>query len=256
MLDTHYAGLFAAYTSLVVATLILGTLWRRSARGAPIWPACERIELDRPWLDVALLLVSIAGVIGVGQLYMRGLLLPSEGALGSVCEAINQALIFSPVALLLVVRRQGPRTAFLPMERFWTRGVAGLGLGVAAGIAYSTATLDPTGLLSSIGAEASSGRLPAHAVQVLMEDLVIAALLVRLAGALRSEWGAGVLVAMLFAAAHVPAMLAGEDPVGTREIVRLSMDALIGVVVMVGLVRTRDVLWLYPTHLLMDIAQF
>lgn len=256
MLDTHYIGLFAAYGTLVAGTFFLRWLGGRSEAAEPVWPACERVELKRPWLDVGLFFVGVACVIGVGQLYMADMLIPAKGTLWAFADAVNQFLIFSPILLLLVVRRQGLRTAYLPGDRIARRLAAGVGLALAAGVAYSIATRDFTSIANSVAGEASSGWLPAHVVQVFMEDLLIAALLVRLAAGLRSELGAGLLVAVLFAASHLPAMFAGEDPVGTREIVRLGMDAAIGVIVMVGLVRTRDVLWLYPTHLLMDIAQF
>jgi len=258
VISAHYFGLFAAYGALVVATLAVVRLTRgregESARG--LWPATGAIELKRPWVDLGLFFVAVAAVIGVGQLYVNGMLLPETGPVFGLIEAVNQFLIFSPVLLLLLIRRQSLATALLPRGRVGLRLLAGFGLALVAALAYSLARRDFGVLVDAFAGEAGSAALGAHAVQVFMEDVAIAALLVRLSCAIRTEWGAGALVAALFAAGHLPAMLAGDDPVTGADIVALTMDFGIGLVVMIGLLRTRDVLWLFPTHFVMDVAQF
>ncbi|MGP1273422.1 MAG: hypothetical protein ACTS22_08805 [Phycisphaerales bacterium] len=254
----HYTGLFAAYGTLVLLTLALVGRQRRgdgTRRG--LWPACERVDLPRPWLDVGLFFVAAIGVITVGQLYMAGWLLPTAGPLGWLAEAANQALIFASIPLLLILRRQGPSTALLSGQKLGRRALAGVLLAAAAIGAYIAAAPATAGdVADAARAELADGRLLAHAVQVFMEDLAVAVLLVRLAAALRSEWAAGVGVALLFAGAHIPAMLAGGDLVEPVAYLHRGLDATIGVVVMVGLLKTRDLLWLFPTHLALDLTQF
>jgi len=256
----HYAGLFAAYGLLVVLTLLIHRVSRRSRRIETIWPAQDPVSLRHPWADVGFFVVAVAGVIGVGRLYQRGMLLPTpDSPAGAVSEAFNQFLIFAPIPLLLVMRRQGPETALLsPKRRPVRRLGAAVGLAAVAMLTYAAVTehtlADVAGAFAD---EARSGRLPAHAVQVFMEDLAIGVLLVRLAAAVRSEWAAGVAVATLFAAAHIPAMLSGAaEGLEPAALTHLGLDALIGVIVMVGLLKTRDVLWLFPTHLTLDVMQF
>jgi len=252
----HYYALFAGYGALVAATLALNHFFSRSKQSKPIWPAAGRPELKRPWTDLGLIFLAVIAVIGVGQLYTAGYLLPTSGELGPWAEALNQLIIFSPIPLLLLIRQQPPSTALLPMKRLPTRLAAGVGLALLAGVAYSAVARDFALIPGAIADEAAAGRLPAHAVQVLMEDLAIAALLVRLAAAIRSEWAAGALVATLFAASHIPAMLSGGEALTSGDAVRLALDVAIGLIVMVGLLKSRDLLWLYPTHLLLDVAQF
>ncbi len=257
MPNGHYLGLFAAYGTVVVLTLLIRLVFLKIPKLRPIWPAQGPIELRRPWLDFGLFFVAGIGVIAVGQLYQQNLLLPNTGPMGPAFEAINQGIIFLPIPLLLLIRRQGPRTALLPHGDLGRRVSASLVLATVAALVYVIATpasLTDFGLAFS--REASEGRLAAHAVQVFMEDLAIAALLVRLTLVLRSEWGAGIAVACLFAAAHIPAMLGAEAPVEPVEWAHRGLDAAIGVIVMVGLLKTRDLLWLYPTHFVMDMAQF
>ncbi len=256
-MNDHYVGLFAAYGSMVVLTVFVSVLLTRKRTAEPIWPAQETVRLPRPWLDLGLFFVAVVGVIAVGQLYQRGLMLPTRGPAGWLLEAVNHAAIFAPILILLAIRRQGLGTVLLPGGRLWLRLAAGCGLALVAAGAYVLAGPSTVSdVAGAIADEARDGVLLGHAVQVFMEDLAIAALLVRLAAALRSGWAAGVCVAVLFSAAHIPAMLGSGDPVTATDFLHRGFDAAIGVIVMVGLIRTRDVLWLYPTHLLMDLTQF
>jgi len=252
----HYYALFAGYGALVAATLALNHLFGRSKQSRAIWPATGRPDLKRPWTDLGLVFLAVIAVIGVGQLYTAGYLLPTSGELGPWAEAVNQLLIFSPIPLLILLRRQPLSTALLPVKRLPARVAAGVGLALLAGVAYSAVARDFSLIPGAVADEAAAGRLPAHAVQVFMEDLAIAALLVRLAAAVRSEWAAGALVAVLFAASHVPAMLSDGGGLAAGDVLRLALDVGIGLIVMVGLLKSRDLLWLYPTHLLLDVAQF
>jgi hypothetical protein len=90
-------------------------------------------------------------------------------------------------------------------------------------------------------------------VQVFLEDLTIAILFVRLAGALGSRW-ATVLVAVLFAAGHVPVMV--SQGATWLELGGLLRDAGLGVAVILVLQRSRDVVWFWVLHFCLDMTQF
>lgn len=256
-MDTHYLGLFAAYSTFVAVTLFI--VRRRhppNGHAATIWPATDQVLFARPWLELGLLLAAIIGIILVGQLYQAGYLLPNRAPFSPIAEMANQVLIFSPLLLLLLLRRQSLHTALLPSRRLGPRALSSLTLAALAAFAYSLAVRDFGRIPDAMMAETELGRLPSHAVQVFLEDFAIAMLLVRLAAVLRSEWAAGLGVAALFPALHVPAMLSTGEGLSTANFANLGLDFAIGVVVMVGLLKTRDVLWLFPTHFLMDVAQF
>jgi hypothetical protein len=55
-----------------------------------------RLEGHRAYIDT--------GDIGVGQLYVRGWLIPGGGSFPALTEAVNQLLIFSPVLVLPLLR--------------------------------------------------------------------------------------------------------------------------------------------------------
>ena len=90
-------------------------------------------------------------------------------------------------------------------------------------------------------------------VQVFLEDLTIAILFVRMAGAIGNRW-ATVVVACLFAAGHVPAMV--SEGVTWLELTGLLRDAGLGVAVILVLQRSRDVVWFWCIHFCLDMTQF
>jgi hypothetical protein len=208
-----------------------------------------------PWREVAYAFVAVAAVIGVGQLYQRGLLLPARGALGVLAECINQVLIFSPLGTLLLVRRQSLWSAWVPLDRVWARLLVG---GVLALLAIGVFTVAREGS-DSWRAVVTRVYRPAHAahgVQVLLEDLAITVLLARLGAACGSRpWIALLAVAGLFAAGHIPAMLSG-DGVTPDALMSLGMDALLGVLVLGAVQRSRDIWWVWCVHFAMDMMQF
>jgi len=241
---THDAALFPAY-----ATALLG--WWLLDRRTTLWRGVPAATFQRPWAEFAYALLASVAIVGVGQMWQRGWLLPEDG--GPLRSALNQVLIFSPVFLLLALRRQGPATAWVRTERAWARLLAGAVLAAAAVAVYTLvrAGADP--------APAVLLRIPRwhhfdEAVQVLCEDVVVAVLLARLVAAVRRPWIAVSLVAVLFAAGHIPALLAGGA--APAELLGLSRDVALGIGVLSAVVRARDVLWFFPVHLALDLLQF
>jgi hypothetical protein len=89
--------------------------------------------------------------------------------------------------------------------------------------------------------------------QVFLEDLTVAILYVRLAGAVGSRW-ATVVVACLFAAGHVPAMV--SQGITWSEWSGLLRDAGLGMAVILLLQRSRDIVWFWCIHFSLDMTQF
>ena len=246
MIDAHYPPLVAGYAVALVAWLLVSR-----AKWSP-WPAAPAPTFERPWRETAYALLSGVGVILLGQLWVRGIHLPETGGPGPLFAAINQMLIFAPMPILLLLRRDGPVTAWLPPARLGTRFAVGLGVAALAVITYS---------LLRAGADtpvAIAGRIVQYwhldeAVQVFMEDLAIAVVLVRFAAAV-GRTRAVVIVAVLFAAAHVPSMLAGGTT--PAELGRLAVDAALAVGILGVLMRSRDIVWFWCLHFTMDMTQF
>ena len=92
-----------------------------------------------------------------------------------------------------------------------------------------------------------------HMVQVFMEDITIAYLFIRIRAALGLR-GAIFLVAALFAAGHIPAMISEGYSFG--ELGSLLLDAALGDGVLYTVQRSIDVLWFWCIHFAMDMMQF
>ena len=90
-------------------------------------------------------------------------------------------------------------------------------------------------------------------VQVFLEDLTIAILFVRLSSAVGKPWATAV-VACLFAAGHIPAMVSGGA--SWTEIAWLVRDAGLGAVAILVLQRSRDIVWFWCIHFSLDMTQF
>ncbi len=241
------------YPSLVVAYLVGLCGWLVASRFAPnVWPRKREDGFTRPWKELGVALVGALGILAMGQLWTRGIRLPEEGALGPVLGAINQGLIFAPILLVVVLRRHSWSTAWLPGRRVPVRVVTGLVLASLAVSAYSLVRAGaqaPWIVLSRIWRYEHLDLM----AQVLLEDLTIAILFVRLAGAIGSPW-ATVVVACLFAAGHIPAMVAhGATWV---ELGGLLRDAGLGVAVILDLQRSRNVAWFWCIHFCLDMTQF
>lgn len=247
MVESHDSALVVGYACALVCAALL------QSRAPSVWPQPAPEPCARPWQSLGALGLGIAGVIGVGQAYQRGVRLPETGTWAPLAGALNQLLIFAPVFLVIALRRESPRTLWLGRTRFLVRLGAGVALALGALLAYGLVR-EGAAPFSTILARVV---VPAHldeAVQVALEDLLIAALFVRCVAALRSSRTTVVLVAVLFAAGHVPALLA--EGAGASELLWLVRDAALGVAVVSLLARSRDIVWFYPVHLVMDLAQF
>lgn len=245
MIESHYGALLVGYA------VALGG-WHLMHRWLPLWPAGSAPELVRPWRETAYAALSLVGVLLVGQMYVRGWLLEADGSLAPLLGAVNQVIIFGPFLAYLVIRRAPLDTVWLGAGRRPQRVLAGAVLALVAVLAYTVVRADAAGFPAVVAGIFRYGHLD-EAVQVLLEDVVIAVLYVRLAAAL-GHGRAVVLVAVLFAAGHIPAMVAGGATVG--DLASLVLDAGLGVAVIVTLYRSRDILWFWGIHFAMDMLQF
>ncbi|UCD56250.1 MAG: hypothetical protein JSV16_10470 [Candidatus Hydrogenedentota bacterium] len=240
-------------TPLALAYLVGLGGWLLASRLLPrVWPS-ERIEtIARPWKEFGIALLGACGILIMGQLWTRGIRLPEQGPTGPLLGSINQFLIFAPILLVMAVRRQPWTSAWLPGARVSTRVLVGLVLAGLAVTAYSLMRDSADAPWVLFGRIWAYGHID-EMVQVFLEDLTIAILFVRLAGAIGKLW-ATVVVAFLFAAGHIPAMV--SQGVTLSELTGLIRDAGLGVMVILVLQRSRDVVWFWCIHFCLDMTQF
>ena len=240
-------------TPLVLAYMVALGGWLLANRLLPaVWPDDPDEVIARPWREFGIAVLGAMGILAMGQLWIRGIRLPEQGAIGPLLSSINQLLIFAPILLIMVIRRQPWTTAWLPRARIAKRILVGIVLASVAVTVYS---------LLRDGADAPwtlLGRIWGYEhidemAQVFLEDLTIAILFVRLAGAIGNR-RATVVVACLFAAGHIPVMV--SQGATWIEFAGLLRDAGLGVAVILVLQRSRDVVWFSCVHFCLDMTQF
>jgi hypothetical protein len=227
--------------------------WLFASRLLPeVWPSERSEAIERPWREFGIALLGAGGILVMGQLWTRGIHLPEQGPAGPLLGSINQVLIFAPILLVLVIRRQPWTSAWLPRPRIATRVIVGLVLASLAVTAYSLfreSADPPWTLIGRIWVYDHADEM----VQVFLEDLTIAILFVRLAGAVGTRW-ATVVVACLFAVGHVPVMVSHGATLS--ELAGLIRDAGLGVLAILVLQRSRDVVWFWCIHFCLDMTQY
>lgn len=246
MFQEHYPPLVVAYLVALGGWLLVSLLLPK------IWPGGPADDIAKPWREFGFALLGAFGIVVMGQLWTRGIRLPEQGPVGPVLASINQLLIFAPILLVVIIRGQPWTTAWLPRGHILLRLLAGLVLATLALTVYSLLRKGAPAPWVLLGRVWRYEHI-ANMVQVFLEDVTIAILFVRLAGAIGKRW-ATVVVACLFAAGHIPVMIsAGFTWI---EAVRLLRDAALGVAVILILQRSRDVVWFWCIHYCLDMMQF
>jgi hypothetical protein len=243
MVGSQYFALLAGYSAAMIGWLLL-------SRAIPgLWPSPPPgFAPQHPWREVGWALLAAAAVVGIGQLWGAEMLLPRRG----LYEAGNQVVIYSPFLILLAIRRQPLSSAWLPMRRVWLRLLIGLGLAL---LSLSIFTIARAGGASwpAVIAQVYAPGHSIEAVQVFLEDVAIAIVFVRFAAALGARRTI-LLVAILFALAHIPAFV--QSGVTVSNLGHLILDAGLGVVILSVLRRSADVWWFWMVHFAMDMSQF
>jgi hypothetical protein len=242
----HHQALAVGYTVALAGWLAAGRVFRQ------LWPDRPAPCFRHPWREVGWAILAVAVTVALGQCYLHGYRLAVRGPFAPAVDALDQVLIFSPLLLLPVLRRQGPQTAWLPTTRVWQRLLVGTGLALLAILAF---TLWRTGSdhWLTVVSRVYHPRNISLAVQVFCEDVAIAILFVRFQAALGVRLSV-LLVAVLFAGAHLPTLLA--EGASIEELLGLLLDAALGVLLLTVVRRSQDVWWFWCVHFAMDMMQF
>ncbi len=241
------------FGSIVAAYLVACGGWALTFRLRPgWWPPSEPPRTQRKWLDLALVVVVAAAIIGIGEMWRRGWLLPQPaGWVGDAAWQLNNLLIFAPLFVALGARRQSTETVYLSGRGLPIKLAAGAFLGVLAIATFHLLRGEPRSITATL-AEAGRWQNLKNFLPVFLEGLAVVYAFVRLRWAF-GEWPALLVPAALFAAAHIPRQVQnGLAP--ELMAVYFAVTAVITVAVLMTLARSRDVVWLGIVHYLMDIA--
>jgi len=172
----HFVAIYVAY-----AVPICLLLWV-TRRAPATWPAPPRIVLDRPWLDFSAAIGAAVLILLLNTAYNtdRLLPLPKNPLLNHLVFLADLAIIWSPLALVLLVRRQGLETCLLSPRGLlrklaWGVALSILGMAVFLVVLRRFGDLGlPLTLLWKFD--------PIQAVQSVIQFLGMGFLLVRLVG--------------------------------------------------------------------------
>jgi hypothetical protein len=255
MQDPQTATLFffgpvaAAYLAACAGWLIYNRLRPAGQAETPL------PDSDRPVFDFLLTLAAAAGILLLGAVYRQGWLLPTDSSsLGRLFWSVDNLIIFSPIAAVLIARRQGPETIFLSSlspARLAEKVALGIGLGVLAVSIYLALRAQiaelPEIVVASVAPDKMSNFLP-----IFLEGVAVAF------GFVRFRWLVGMAAALivpsvLFAAAHIPGQLA-EDRALFHIAAFFVFNTALATAILWTVQRSRDVIWIGMAHYLMDIA--
>jgi hypothetical protein len=237
---------------LAIAYATICAFWWGLIRVVPLWRHSYRAIFIQPWREVIFASVAVVGVLLLGQLWSHGIRLRASGPWMPVTESLNQLLIFCPIILLPIIRKQGLESAWIQPRRLWLRLGIGLGLALIGLLIYSELETGASPFSDTV--KATFRFKNTHiAVQVLLEDVAIAIVFVRVAAVLQPRW-AILSVAALFAAGHLPALFSAGA--SAQEMLGLIRDFALGALAIGTLWRGSDISWFWPVHFALDMTQF
>ena len=242
----HYQALYIGYAAAMAG-------WFLALRIRPnVWPLTAP-RFPQPWREIGYVLLAALAVLGIGQIHTNVYHLPNGGRWGPALESVNQAVIFSPLFVLLWLRGHGLDTIWLPKKSVPIRLLAGAVLSLIALFAF-TLTKSGLGAFPSVLREVYTVAHSRQLAQVFFEDVAIAMMMVRFTAALRSPWLAAIIVGLLFAGGHIPTMI--SEGVNAKEFTGLIFDFVLATGIVRVLQRAADIWWFWPVHFTMDMTQF
>jgi len=161
-------------------------------------------------------------------------------------------IVYSPILLVMLWRKQGPATCFLRLDKLPTKVLLGVGLSIVAAFVF----LAVRGKVGDFGpfllTLARGG--PLAMLQTFLEGFALGFLLYRFGAWLGIRWSA-VIVAVLFMAGHLPNYMAGTFHLSLGEALAMaSVHAGISVLVLLALWKSQDIIVIGFLHWFINAA--
>ena len=161
-------------------------------------------------------------------------------------------IVYSPILLVMLWRKQGPTTCFLRLEKLPCKVILGVGLSMLAAFVF-VAVRGEVGEFGPFLSTLVRGR-PVAMLQTLLEGFAIGFLLYRFGAWLGIRWSA-VIVAVLFMAGHLPNYMAGTFHLSLGQALAMAIaHAGIGVLVLVSMWKSQDIIVISFLHWFINAA--
>ncbi|MEM9078344.1 MAG: hypothetical protein AAGC43_14975 [Bacteroidota bacterium] len=237
-----YLPLVASY---VVACFLAYVIFKKNK----VWGIPSVFEPQKPWQELVFAFIAVLCIFILGRIYDAGFLVSSR--YNSIAWIINNLIIYSPIFILVTLRKQPMVTLWISRKNLVLKVVTGffcafLGVFVFIALRGEIDRIGPI-LLKSISLDSI-----ASFVAVFMEGVVVAFIFIRL------KWVSNLKVALfvpglLFALGHVPGMLAQSEP--WWHIILMSIfTGFIAMFVLYTCNNIKDIVWLGIVHYFMDVA--
>jgi hypothetical protein len=161
-------------------------------------------------------------------------------------------IVYSPILLLMLWRKQGPATCFLRLEKLPSKMLLGVGLSMLAAVVF-LAVRGEVGDFGPFLSTLGRGGLVAM-LQTFLEGIAIGFLLYRFGAWLGIRWSA-IIVAVLFMVGHLPNYMAGTFHLSLAEALAMAIaHAGVAVLVLVGIWRSQDIIVIGFLHWFINAA--
>ncbi len=217
------------------------------------WPDEELVEPDSKYIDLLVMLGVVVGVLGIGQVYSLGFLIPEPNNqyLASLSWVLNNLIIYSPIFIAIYFRKQSLNTVFLSSKGLIVK--VGFGLLAAAGatFVYYLFSGSEKAFLSIFSDVVQLERLNKF-LAVFFEGVAVAMLFVRLSWAIGKRW-AIIIPSVLFSVSHIPKWISEGQPV-TTMVPYIIVMSLIPMLFLFTAGKSKDIIWLGIVHFMMNQA--
>ena len=232
------------YAAWLVSLLVFMLALYRFPSLAP-QPGTERLR--RPGREVLYALGAVVLLFALSQLtdnwFAAWKKIPGTGRLVWFFQLL---IVYSPIAAVLVWRKQGLDTCLLRRDKLPYKLLLGLSLGVLASVVFLAVRGKITDYPLYLTTLGKGG--PVAMLQTFLEGLGLGFLVYRFTGWIGIRWAAAI-VAVLFMAAHIP-VYTGQS-VGLSLPVGIAMAAAhagISVAVLVAMWKSQDIVVLFFLH--------
>jgi membrane protease YdiL (CAAX protease family) len=245
---------FLIFFAISVAYAAACGLWLLLNKYYPaFWPSVSVAQPDSRYKDILPAIMGCLGIVGMGQLYQIGWLLPEPDhrCLASASWVLNNLLIFSPVFIVLYFRKQSLNSVFLCARKIGVK----IGFGpIASLVAMYLFYLIEGSEKAFIQVFIESMRLNRlrNFPAVFLDGVAIAFLFVRLRWLMGLKW-AIVIPSVLFGLAHLATWSEGGDWL-TLVLPYFLITIGITMLVLYTTNKSKDIIWLGIVHFLMNQA--
>jgi hypothetical protein len=241
------AAVYAAWTT-GISGLMLFICWLPG-----MWQSVRPITLSKPRSEALIALGATMLLLGISVTtdhvlhdWKRHLPFRDGIYLGQLI------IVYSPILLVMLWRKQGPATCFLRLEKLPSKLLLGVGLSLLAAFVFLAARGGAGKFGPFLSTFARGG--PVAMLQTFLEGFAIGFLLYRFGAWLGIRWSA-VIVAVLFMAGHLPNYMAGTFHLSVQGALAMAIaHAGISVLVLLGLWKSQDIIVIGFLHWFINAA--